>query len=117
MSQSEGELMVSFKNPSKQFNLPEDKQEFYCYTSQYKIQSFYTAQAQLKNIFELLDSLQYNQILLDEYINCLGIAFETDQAKIRHYMKQIKFLENTGKGRKIENFEKFGNFDQFEHSF
>ena len=86
------------ENGSKQFNLPEDKQEFYCYSSQYQIQSFYTAQAQMKNIFELLDSLQYNEILLDEYINCLGIAFETDQAKIRNYMKQIKFLENTGKG-------------------
>ena len=31
---------------------------------------------QFKTIFELLDSLQYNEILLDEYINCLGIAFE-----------------------------------------
>ena len=55
----------------------------------------------MKNIFELLDSLQYNEILLDEYINCLGIAFETDQAKIRNYMKQIKFLENTGLGSKF----------------
>ena len=36
----------------KQFNLPEDRQEFYCYTSQYKIQSFYTPQAKLNNIFE-----------------------------------------------------------------
>ena len=67
---------------SRQFRLPSNQQSYYCYTSK-SLQSVAfnsTGDDGLGNIFEILSFLQdSDESLFEEYLNCIGHAFQVSQ--------------------------------------
>ena len=75
----------------RQFKLPADQQEFYCHTSKpttinfqpATINSNSTLLEDPRNIFEILSILEETEMsLFDEYLNCIGNAFQVSQDRI-----------------------------------
>ena len=72
---------------SRQFRLPSDQQTYYCYTSS-PLESVLqnstgTDDQNLENIFEILLFLQHaDGSLFEEYLNCIGHAFQVSQDRI-----------------------------------
>ena len=75
----------------RQFKLPQDQQNFYCYTSQPMqlnfqpdvINSNETSLEDPQNIFEILSMLKEIKLsLFEEYLNCIGNAFQVSQDRI-----------------------------------
>lgn len=72
---------------SRQFKLPSEQQTYYCYTSTSLASvlrnSTRTDGQNLENIFEILIFLQHaNGNLFEEYLNCIGHAFQVSQDRI-----------------------------------
>lgn len=72
---------------SRQFRLPSEQQTYYCYTSTSLVSvlrnSTETDGQNLQNIFEILTFLQQaNGDLFEEYLNCIGHAFQVSQDRI-----------------------------------
>lgn len=72
---------------SRQFRLPGDQQTYYCYTSsplKSVLQNFTRTDHQNhENIFEILLFLQVvDESLFEEYLNCIGHAFQVSQDRI-----------------------------------
>ena len=67
----------------RQFKLPPGEQKFYCYTSKEintQAISNRTIYDDPQNIFELLSMLKEIEMsLFDEYLNCIGNAFQVSQ--------------------------------------
>ena len=67
----------------RQFKLPPGEQKFYCYTSKEintQAISNQTIYDDPQNIFELLSMLKEIEMsLFDEYLNCIGNAFQVSQ--------------------------------------
>ena len=75
----------------RQFKLPQDQQNFYCYTSQPMQLNFQpavnnsnkTLLEDPQNIFEILSMLKEIKVsLFEEYLNCIGNAFQVSQDRI-----------------------------------
>ena len=75
----------------RQFKLPQDQQNFYCYTSKpmtlkfqpSDIDSNETLRDDPQNIFEILSMLKETELsLFEEYLNCIGNAFQVSQDRI-----------------------------------
>ena len=75
----------------RQFKLPQDQQDFYCYTSKpmtlkfqpSDIDSNETLRDDPQNIFEILSMLKETELsLFEEYLNCIGNAFQVSQDSI-----------------------------------
>ena len=70
----------------RQFKLPLDQQKFYCYTSKpisSQAISNQTINEDPQNIFELLSMLKGIEMsLFDEYLNCIGNAFQVSQDRV-----------------------------------
>ena len=75
----------------RQFKLPQDQQNFYCYTSQPMQLNFQpavnnsnkTLLEDPQNIFEILSMLKEIKVsLFEEYLNCIGNAFQVSQVRI-----------------------------------
>ena len=72
---------------SRQFRLPSEQQTYYCYTSTSLASvlrnSTETDGQNLQNIFEILIFLQQaDRNLFEEYLNCIGHAFQVSQDRI-----------------------------------
>lgn len=72
---------------SRQFRLPSEQQTYYCYTSTSLASvlrnSTETDGQNLQNIFEILIFLQQaDGNLFEEYLNCIGHAFQVSQDRI-----------------------------------
>ena len=72
---------------SRQFRLPSEQQTYYCYTSTSLASvlrnSTETDGQNLQNIFEILIFLQQaDGDLFEEYLNCIGHAFQVSQDRI-----------------------------------
>ena len=72
---------------SRQFRLPSEQQTYYCYTSTSLASvlrnSTETDGQNLQNIFEILIFLQHaDGNLFEEYLNCIGHAFQVSQDRI-----------------------------------
>ena len=69
----------------RQFKLSPSEQKFYCYTSkEINTQAIYnqTIYDDPQNIFELLSMLEEIELnLFDEYLNCIGNAFQVSQGR------------------------------------
>ena len=77
----------------RQFKLPLDQQKFYCYTSKpisSQAISNQTINDDPQNIFELLSMLkEIKMSLFDEYLNCIGNAFQVSQDRVDHVTSLI----------------------------
>ena len=77
----------------RQFKLPLDQQKFYCYTSKpisSQAISNQTINDDPQNIFELLSMLkEIKMSLFDEYLNCIGNAFQVSQDRVYHVTSLI----------------------------
>ena len=77
----------------RQFKLPLDQQKFYCYTSKpisCQAISNQTIYDDPQNIFELLSMLkEIKMSLFDEYLNCIGNAFQVSQDRVDHVTSLI----------------------------
>ena len=80
----------------RQFKLPQDQQNFYCYTSQPMklnfqpdvINSNETSLEDPQNIFAILSMLKDIEMsLFEEYLNCIGNAFQVSQDRINQGSK------------------------------
>ena len=86
---------------SRQFRLPSDQQTYNCYTSttleSVLRNSTGTDDRKLENIFEILLFLQdADKSLFEEYLNCIGHAFQVSQDRILFVMDQNLWAISSG---------------------